>query len=120
MLSGVGPAEHLRSHNIKVMPDHPMVGQGMSDNPINMASTFPPHLCIEISLAQVIGITLRKLSTWLISLARECRVTFKRGLHTYMVGKVILGPIATGHLELRNRNPDENPSVTFNYFKEAS
>ena len=28
----------------------------------------------------------------------------------------ILGPLSTGHLELRNRNPDDNPSVTFNYF----
>lgn len=30
----------------------------------------------------------------------------------------IMGPISTGHLELRNRNPNDNPSVTFNYFKE--
>jgi choline dehydrogenase len=28
----------------------------------------------------------------------------------------IIGPLSTGHLELRNRNPDDNPSVTFNYF----
>ena len=28
----------------------------------------------------------------------------------------ILGPLSTGHLELRNRNPDDNPSVKFNYF----
>lgn len=30
----------------------------------------------------------------------------------------IMGPKSTGHLELRNINPHENPSVTFNYFKE--
>jgi choline dehydrogenase len=28
----------------------------------------------------------------------------------------VLGPLSTGHLELRNRNPDDNPAVTFNYF----
>ncbi|KAL6651236.1 hypothetical protein ACP70R_010161 [Stipagrostis hirtigluma subsp. patula] len=28
----------------------------------------------------------------------------------------IIGPLSTGHLELRNRNPDDNPAVTFNYF----
>ncbi|XP_066349605.1 protein HOTHEAD-like [Miscanthus floridulus] len=28
----------------------------------------------------------------------------------------VLGPLSTGHLELRNRDPDDNPSVTFNYF----
>lgn len=30
----------------------------------------------------------------------------------------IMGPISTGELLLRNRNPNDNPSVTFNYFKE--
>ncbi|XP_008803247.1 protein HOTHEAD-like [Phoenix dactylifera] len=29
----------------------------------------------------------------------------------------VAGPLSTGQLELRNRNPDDNPSVTFNYFK---
>ncbi|TVU16084.1 hypothetical protein EJB05_39632 [Eragrostis curvula] len=28
----------------------------------------------------------------------------------------IIGPLSTGHLRLRNRNPDDNPAVTFNYF----
>ncbi|XP_077245695.1 protein HOTHEAD-like [Tasmannia lanceolata] len=30
----------------------------------------------------------------------------------------IMGPVSTGHLELKNKNPNNNPSVTFNYFKE--
>lgn len=30
----------------------------------------------------------------------------------------IMGPLSTGHLELRTKNPNDNPSVTFNYFKE--
>lgn len=30
----------------------------------------------------------------------------------------IMGPLSTGHLELRSLDPDANPSVTFNYFKE--
>lgn len=30
----------------------------------------------------------------------------------------VMGPISTGHLELRTRNPNDNPSVTFNYFKD--
>lgn len=30
----------------------------------------------------------------------------------------IMGPLSTGHLELRTRNPKDNPIVTFNYFKE--
>ncbi|PHT57929.1 Protein HOTHEAD [Capsicum baccatum] len=30
----------------------------------------------------------------------------------------IMGPLSTGHLELRTRNPNDNPSVTFNYFQQ--
>jgi choline dehydrogenase len=30
----------------------------------------------------------------------------------------INGPISTGHLELRNTDPNENPLVTFNYFQD--
>ena len=30
----------------------------------------------------------------------------------------IMGPISRGHIELRNRDPNENPSVTFNYFQD--
>ena len=30
----------------------------------------------------------------------------------------IIGPRSTGHLELINTNPNDNPSVTFNYFKD--
>ncbi|KAE8712867.1 hypothetical protein F3Y22_tig00110223pilonHSYRG00259 [Hibiscus syriacus] len=56
MLSGIGPAAHLRSHNIRVVLDQPMVGQGMSDNHMN-AVFVPSPLPVEVSLIQVVGIT---------------------------------------------------------------
>lgn len=31
----------------------------------------------------------------------------------------IMGPLSTGNLLLRTRSPDDNPSVTFNYFKNS-
>ncbi|GFZ01217.1 glucose-methanol-choline (GMC) oxidoreductase family protein [Actinidia rufa] len=30
----------------------------------------------------------------------------------------VMGPLSTGHLKLRTLNPNDNPSVTFNYFNE--
>jgi len=33
MLSGVGPADHLREHDIPVMTDSPGVGANLSDHP---------------------------------------------------------------------------------------
>ena len=56
MLSGVGPAQQLRAHNITVVLDQPMVGQLMSDNPMN-AIFVPSPLPVEVSLIQVVGIT---------------------------------------------------------------
>jgi choline dehydrogenase len=56
MLSGVGPADHLRSFGITLVHDQPEVGQGMSDNPMN-AIFVPSPSPVEVSLIQVVGIT---------------------------------------------------------------
>ncbi|XP_022737205.1 protein HOTHEAD-like [Durio zibethinus] len=156
MLSGVGPAAHLKAHNITLVLDQPQVGQGMSDNPMN-AVFIPSPLPVEVSLIQVVGITdfgsyieaasgenfaggassprdyvkfspqIGQLSTVppkqrtqeAIGKAVEYmnnleEAAFRGG---FILEKV-MGPISTGHLELRTRNPNDNPSVTFNYFKD--
>nr|CAB3447515.1 unnamed protein product [Digitaria exilis] len=56
MLSGIGPAAHLRSLGIDVILNLPGVGQGMSDNPMN-AIYVPSPSPVEVSLIQVVGIT---------------------------------------------------------------
>ncbi|CAI0547038.1 unnamed protein product, partial [Linum tenue] len=55
MLSGIGPALHLKSHGIHVVLDQPNVGQGMADNPMNLLYV-PSPVPVEISLIQVVGI----------------------------------------------------------------
>lgn len=56
MLSGIGPQRHLEAHNIPVVLHKPLVGQGMSDNPMN-AVFVPSPRPVEVSLIQVVGIT---------------------------------------------------------------
>lgn len=56
MLSGIGPAQHLKAHGIDVVLDQPMVGQGMADNPMNVLFV-PSPIPVEVSLIQVVGIT---------------------------------------------------------------
>ncbi|XP_042506481.1 protein HOTHEAD-like [Macadamia integrifolia] len=157
MLSGVGPAQHLRSHNIRVTLDQPLVGQGMADNPMN-AIFIPSPNPVEVSLIQVVGIT--PLGTYIEASSgsnfAQTSNTPQRdfGMFSPQTGQLsvvppkqrtpeaiakateamkalndeafrggfilekVMGPISSGHLELKNRNPNDNPSVTFNYFKE--
>ncbi|HSG54255.1 MAG TPA: GMC family oxidoreductase N-terminal domain-containing protein, partial [Paracoccaceae bacterium] len=48
MVSGVGPGEHLRSHDIEVKVDLPDVGQNLQDHPIAM-SIFAAALDIDFN-----------------------------------------------------------------------
>ncbi|GKU89413.1 hypothetical protein SLEP1_g3551 [Rubroshorea leprosula] len=150
MLSGVGPADQLRAHGIPVVADHPMVGQGMSDNPMN-ALFIPSPQPVEVSLIQVVGITRfdsyietasgmtfspslgRRVSNDLAKILSEDLAAYinksadaKVDVGTFINGdsvrggiilEKIMGPISAGHLELRSTDPNENPSVTFNYFQ---
>ncbi|BAF15526.1 protein HOTHEAD [Oryza sativa Japonica Group] len=160
MLSGVGPADHLRSFGITLVLNQPAVGQGMSDNPMN-AIYVPSPSPVEVSLIQVVGITEvgsyiegASGANWGVrrsgsggdrphrnfgmfspqtgqlatvppkqrtpeAIARAAEAMSQLDDTAFRGGFIlekILGPLSTGHLELRNRNPDDNPSVTFNYF----
>ncbi|KAL6882672.1 hypothetical protein ACP4OV_011362 [Aristida adscensionis] len=164
MLSGVGPADHLRSFGITLVHNQPAVGQGMSDNPMN-AIYVPSPSPVEVSLIQVVGITgvgsyiegasganwgvrrqgssgggggdQRPRNFGMFSpqtgqlatvppkqrtpeaIARAAEAMSQLDETAFRGGFIlekILGPLSTGHLELRNRNPDDNPAVTFNYF----
>ncbi|XP_057978127.1 protein HOTHEAD-like [Malania oleifera] len=136
MLSGVGPAEHLKAHKIHVVLDQPMVGQGMSDNPMNTI-LVPSPTPVEVSVIEVVGIT--PFGSYIEAASGKSflggfplktipsQTRAPRGVKVeeadltggFILEKII-GPASTGHLELRNRNPNDNPSVTFNYFKEAA
>lgn len=156
MLSGIGPAPHLKAHNITMVLDQPMVGQGMSDNPMN-AIYIPSPNPVDASLIQVVGITrfgsYIEAASGLGFGASGPQNSF--GMFSPQIGQLltvppkqrtpeaitkavetmnaldqtppgggfvlekVMGPISTGHLELRSLNINDNPSVTFNYFKEA-
>ncbi|XP_076902624.1 protein HOTHEAD-like [Bidens hawaiensis] len=156
MLGGLGPEKHLEDHNISVVKNMPLVGQGMSDNPMN-AVFVPSPRPVEVSLIQVVGITHNGIYIEGASgenFASETKSTRDFGMFSPKIGQLstsppkqrtqealnraieamrslprsafmggfilekIMGPLSRGHLELRSTNPNDNPAVTFNYFKD--
>ncbi len=53
MLSGIGPADHLKEHGIKVVADRPGVGQNLQD-----------HLELYIQIKSLLPITLYRYWNW--------------------------------------------------------
>ncbi|XP_027335769.1 protein HOTHEAD-like isoform X2 [Abrus precatorius] len=135
MLSGIGAAEQLKRHNIRITLEQPLVGQGMSDNPMN-AIFVPSPVPVEVSLIEIVGIT--NFGSYIEAASGENfaggsprdygmfspkatemmesldEAAFRGGF----ILEKIMGPISTGHLELRTRDPNDNPLVTFNYFQD--
>nr|XP_009397840.1 PREDICTED: protein HOTHEAD isoform X2 [Musa acuminata subsp. malaccensis] len=138
MLSGVGPADHLGSLGIEVVLDQPMVGQGMSDNPMSLI-VIPSPQPVEITSVQVVGIapsgyyveslTGLNLRADLLGAssgggAEPSRASSEQGneeIYPFQGGLIVeklARPLSRGHLHLKNLNPEDNPAVTFNYFVE--
>ncbi|OMO85968.1 hypothetical protein CCACVL1_09889 [Corchorus capsularis] len=96
-----------------------MVGVTRSDSYIEACSgvSFTPSWTRRV--AKELASILNQEST--MGLFQEAIARPQTSLNTKIRGGIIFeklkNPISTGHLELRNTNPHDNPKVTFNYFR---
>ncbi|KAI3694353.1 hypothetical protein L1987_77318 [Smallanthus sonchifolius] len=122
VLSGIGPKEQLDAQKIKAVLTQPFVGKGMADNPQNPIFV-PSPIAVEQSLIQVVGIT--RFGSYIEGIGGY-NIIFEnpssyQGFFPQMGGFIFVkpdGPLSMGELRIENSNPADNPSVTFNYFKE--
>lgn len=145
MLSGVGPADHLRSLGIKVQHDLPGVGHNLQDHPASGVA-FTASRPVSLASAQSLPSLLRYLAfrngPLSSNVAEACAflrlghgsqpdTQFHFGAvyfldhgfanpkgHGFTVGPVLVQPQSQGFLRLRSADPSQAPYIRANYFSE--
>jgi choline dehydrogenase len=143
MLSGIGPADHLRSLGIPVHCDLPGVGGNLQDHPavpVAYDCTKPVTLASAESLANLVRYTAFKsgpltsnvgeaggfIRTSSAIAAPDVQYHFAPGYfvehgfqqftgHAFTLGPTLLRPYSRGRIALRSANPQEAPLIRANY-----
>jgi len=130
MLSGIGPAEHLREHGIDVVVDLPGVGKNLQDHPMTpmIWKTKPDykyHLDrkrMQIGLRYTAGNSSNRndMIVYVSSFGTERP---DRGGDRYSPIGVLLNVTlnmadSRGEIRLASANIDDQPIIDFNYFDE--
>jgi choline dehydrogenase len=146
MLSGIGPADHLRQHGVEVLHDLPGVGSNLQDHPAGKILVRCPK-ALTLLAAESLGNLLRYLVLgrgMLTSNGPEA-VAFVRtrsdieapdielifmpllfvneGLapppeHGFTVGAMLFKPKSRGLLALRSANPLDAPVISTNHLSD--
>ena len=128
MLSGIGPAAHLKEHNIDLVKDSPGVGQNLRDHP-SMRLTWKTKPDYEFDmLAPRGGVLCRYTATgsdmrndMKISMQSLATVRLDRGGNfTEPIGirmLIVLDlALSSGELKLKSSDPYDHPEIFYNYF----
>ncbi|MXZ90950.1 MAG: mycofactocin system GMC family oxidoreductase MftG [Chloroflexi bacterium] len=130
MLSGVGPAEHLRSLGIPVVNDSPGVGKNLRDHPaasvLYLAKGEKPDVqapVIQVGLRYTVeGSDLRndmQLSPNLMtSEHRPAHVAIDEDLNYIGMGASLQLALGQGELTLQSTDPHVQPNLNYNYYQE--
>ena len=130
MLSGIGPADHLREIGIPVLHDAPGVGQNLRDHPVVFATwKTRPHVELD-GLAPRSQLMLRYTAT-----GSELRNDMKIGMANFATERINRGgdrmepigvrmsvvldlAVGSGELKLTSKDVGVQPSLNYNYFAE--
>jgi len=148
MLSGIGPADHLREMNIPVIADLPGVGQNLQDHPligVEYQCNQPISLYKADNLKNILNYLIFKKGP-LTSNVAEAGAFIKTQsgldapdielifaptfymesglknpeLHGFSIGIVLQHPESRGEIRLRSNDPFAAPAIQPNYFAAES
>jgi choline dehydrogenase-like flavoprotein len=121
MVSGIGPARHLREHGVDVVADLPGVGANLQDHPLSQAvfrTSAPvrpagfarkPHVLLRTGLSDDPDIQI-------IFNERPLRARFTPGPENgYSVVFSLMTPISRGTVRLAGADPARAPLIDPNY-----
>ena len=144
MLSGVGPAHHLREHGIDIVADVPGVGENLQDHPATalLEHSGGPSLTDAQKPLQMLAFYLRGKGMLTSNVGEGglfvrtrddldapdiqfhfAPVAFEdHGLtepfgHGYTMGVTLVAPRSRGHIRLRSADPTWKPAITANYLE---
>jgi choline dehydrogenase len=127
MLSGIGPADHLRAHGIAVVADSPRVGANLHDHLLvrlvfSTKTALPPQ--VDTGHA---GITYHKSNTSLrgpdiqiFGRLNAPNVTGLKPEEGYLTMPGLLKPKSRGTVRLASADPASAPLVDPNYFADPA
>ncbi|HWZ43273.1 MAG TPA: GMC oxidoreductase [Candidatus Saccharimonadales bacterium] len=147
LLSGIGPAEQLRKHNLPLLYDLPGVGANLQDHPVVPVAyecTQPISLASAESLPNVLRFLFRKNGPLTSNVAEgggfvkidpasptpDLQYHFgpaffvNHGLepvkdHGFTLGPTLVRPRSRGRISLRSSNPLDAPAIVANYLADA-
>ncbi|EXC19988.1 Protein HOTHEAD [Morus notabilis] len=112
LLSGIGSYKHLRSFKLPLMVDLKGVGRGMKDNPGVAVLVDSEPQKRQPDTPQVAGIT----DDFNIIIEAGILPISLNATRVPIAAKLAF-PLSKGKLELKSKDPKENPSVKFNYLE---
>ncbi len=144
MLSGIGPANHLRALDISVVANLPGVGQNLQDHPaiaVAYACTQPITLASAEKKGNIAQYLLRRKGPLTSNVAEAGGFTETRSDlpvpdlqfhfapvyfldhgfanpegHGFTFGPTLLHPRSRGSISLRSSDPSASPAIRANYF----
>ena len=128
MLSGIGPAEHLKEHGISVVADLPGVGENLSDH-LQLPVIYKSNIELENPDLLTGNILFTRTRPGMQAAPPDLQLLFSPGVPSALSAvipvprpaciflPILAQPYSRGSVRLRSSNPQDPPVVNPNYLQ---